>query len=621
MSYLDEMLASLRDMAASRGSNNMPWDPTPADAGPDFKDRFGSMAPPTVTPFGPAGSFPTAQPTETYTDYSQGWPQTMTRPKAQFADMPVTAPSPPGVPQMEAQAPLAGLEGTLGANPAPFSLAGPSVPPSLAAAREMTAQPPIQPGGGLPPMAGSPPAPAVEDAGGPTGAPAPPAAPPAAPAAPAAPTALAAAPAEEPSFLQKLSSGAKGLAPALLGMGAALQGDQGHMTAALMNQQQALAEQAHTQNLTAKALLAKGVDASTVAAAVREPSLLKALVGEHFGKSKYKIQVVGEDQFGGKTYAAVNENDPTDFKTFVPGKGFIKADGGGGDAGAGGAGESGAGGYLAPGVKELDPAKAGDEYLSQFSPEAQAAVKNYLSGTSSPTSNPRKGWAQNIKSIAQKYGADMGIPADDAAFAQRKAFATSLGDTKSGVGLQAKGFQQGLEHFTKLSDNLVKMKLSNGLGLEPVAGWVNWFKSLTTDQQELVHKSDVIGAALAREMGNLFSPRGGGVHEAAEAKKAISNAYMSGKSAAGSLEAVDELMHGGLRALEERRDQLFPNGNAPKGANFLGDEQKAALEHIRKNIAILKGGASPETAPGAASGPPKPGKYIWTPDKGLVAAP
>lgn len=572
--YLDEMLASLRDMA----------------------------------PVNPA-AYPTSQPTETYTDYSQGWPQEMTRPKAQFGDIPAAAPAGPAqIPQMQAQAPLAGLEGTLGANPAPFSLAGPSSPsvsPSLAAAREMTAQPPIQPGGGLPPMPPMPPAPDGGDAGGPTAPPAPtPAGPAAAPApAPMSISGPAAPQAEEPSFLQKLSSGAKSFAPALLGMGAALQGDQGHLTTSLMNQQQGLAEQQQTQNLTAKALLAKGVDPATVMAAVRQPDLLKALVGEHFGKSKYKIQVVGEDQFGGKTYAAVNENDPTDYKTFVPGKGFVKADAGSGDAGAGGVGDSASGpGYLGPGVTALDPAKTGDDYLSQFSPEAQSAVKSYINGDSQPTSNPRKGWAENIKKIAQKYGGDMGIPVNDQTFYQKKNFLTSLADTKSGVGLQVKGFQQGLEHLSKAADALEGLHNSGGLGFGPLADLINRGYQLNTKQEGQAAKAAGEVQALAGETGKLFSgAAGGGVGERAETRARF-NTIKAPPAIAGALEGQLELMMGGLHSLEKRRDEIFGSGTKIKGGDFLGSDEQAQIDKVKAVIARLRG-EQPEAAPVGAPVP------------------
>jgi len=390
------------------------------------------------------------------------------------------------------------------------------------------------------------------------------------------------------------------MAPALLGMGAALQGDQGHMTAALMNQQQGLAEQAQTQNLTAKALLAKGVDPATVMAAVRQPDLLKALVGEHFGKSKYKIQVVGEDQFGGKTYAAVNESDPTDVKTYVPGKGFVSAPIGEGGAGGEGEGASGPGpgGYFGPGVKELDPGKTGDDYLSQFSPEAQAAVKSYINGDSQPTSNPRKGWAENIKKIAQKYGGDMGIPVNDQLFNQKNNFIKSLGNTNSGVGMQVKGFQQGLHHLGSAADALEKMGNWGGFGFGPLAEWENRARQLGTAQAGQAAKAAGEIQALAGETGKLFSgSAGGGVGERAETRARF-DTRKSPMEIAGALEGQLELMMGGLQSLEQRRDDIFgPNGKDVRGANFLGPKEQAEVARVRGIIEKLRGGSeAPATA-------------------------
>jgi len=271
--------------------------------------------------------------------------------------------------------PAAGISGLMaqgaGGQGTPFSLAPqrPGVPPSLAMAQAMTAPPPQTPqfpqGAPMPPP----------------GAPvAPPAPPPAAPApvndedmppnaAPTqgrgpAPMGIAGpppAPTPEPSFMDKLSIGMKGISPALLGVGAALQGDMGATTRSMLKEQQALSEQTQTQNLTAKALLAKGVDPTTVLLRYINPDLLKALVADQFGKSKYKVQKIGQDEFGGEQYAAVNENDPKDI---VP---------------LGRAAQGSSGSPLCwicipcSGNRRDDHSKTGDEYLGQFSPEVAAA--------------------------------------------------------------------------------------------------------------------------------------------------------------------------------------------------------------------------------------------------------
>lgn len=351
------------------------------------------------------------------------------------------------------------------------------------------------------------------------------------------------------------------------------------------------------------AMIANGVPPQQAAlqavAATTNPELAKALIAQHIS-SKGQLEKL-KDAFGNERIVRVSPymtKDELDEANNVSAGGAADLSGGGGM-------------MFAPGISSanFDHSKVGDDYLSQLSPEMQENVKNYLAGRSMPTG--RQQMMQAIKFFATKYGNDIGMPADDSSLSQRRVWANSLGNTQSGVGLQAKGFKQGLEHFVKLSDNLVAMNLSNGLGLEPLAGAVNRVKNLTTSQQELVNKNDVIGQALAREMGNLFSKNGGGVHEAAETKRHISNSAMSSSSAAGALEGIDELMQGGLKTLEGRRDELFPAGNAPKGSNFMGPEQEKALEHIRNNIAILKGQRPAGTAAPASTAPMGPGTYIY----------
>lgn len=420
-----------------------------------------------------------------------------------------------------------------------------------------------------------------------------------------APASLAATPAaapaaQEPSIFSRVGDKINQNANLLIGLGAGMAGAPsigtgisrgltGASAGSQLDQKQAMQQGAIGP--TYRALVSAGVPPQQALAAVYNPTILKSVTENYLGDRKAEIKSIkSKDMFGNETERLVSVNPYTNESKDVTL--------GGAKSSAGGLSAGGTNAVLAPGVTmdNFNHAAVGDEYLKQFQPEIQDAAKSYLAGQVLPTG--RQGQAQAIKIVAQKYGADMGIPADDTAINQRRQWATSLGNTQSGVGLQSKGFQQGLEHFSKLSDNLVKMNLSNGLGIEPVAGMVNAAKNLTTEQQELVHKSDVIGQALSREMGNLFSKNGGGVHEAAETKKNVSNSTMSSKAAAGSLEAIDELMQGGLKTLEQRRDELFPAGNAPKGSQFMGPEQQAALEHIRNNIAILKGekAAAPSSA-------------------------
>lgn len=159
------------------------------------------------------------------------------------------------------------------------------IPPSMAAAKEMAAPPPMQPqapiAGLNAPIGG---APAVVPLGAPTDVSA--ARRPAAPG--PAPMSLAGAPPPVPeaSPMQRFGSGLSAAAPALLGLGAALSGDQGHLTVAMQAQREAKEQQAVQQNLTARALIAQGAPAADVAAAIKSPELLKALIGQYYAKDK-----------------------------------------------------------------------------------------------------------------------------------------------------------------------------------------------------------------------------------------------------------------------------------------------------------------------------------------------
>lgn len=133
--------------------------------------------------------------------------------------------------------------------------------------------------------------------------------------APTPPMAASAAPPDAgPSFMDRMKSAS----PALLGVGAALQGDQGHLASALVKQRDDLVQQTHAQNLTANALIKAGAPAELVAASIKNPELLKATIGQYLGKDKFKVVKTGKDQYGNEKYQMMNEQDGT-FKD-IPGQ-------------------------------------------------------------------------------------------------------------------------------------------------------------------------------------------------------------------------------------------------------------------------------------------------------------
>lgn len=433
----------------------------------------------------------------------------------------------------------------------------------------------------------------------------------------------AAAPVEAPSMFGRLGtglmSGLSNNSNALLALGAGFAGAPNigqaisRASAAVIPAHAADVKQQldlQSRSYGTKALVDAGVPLQQAIAAAGDPDLKKALIQNYIIDRKSEIKSVkSKDAFGNETERlySINPFDNTSKEITLGG-----TDG----KGAGAAGGKNA--SFAEGItpETFDHTKVGDEYLGQFSPEIQAGVKAYLRGDSLPTGRQQQ--AQVIKQIAQKYGDDVGTPANDQSYYQKKNFINSLGNTNSGVGMQVKGFQQGLEHMTELSDKLEKLGNVNGLGIAPLAHAANAVRGLSTTQGDVRKGVDASAQALAGEIGKLYSgSSGGGVHER-QATKDLFGKDLSGPEMAGALESTLELMQGGLRTIEQRRDDIFGNeAKNVKGANFLGSKQQAAIDKIQGTIRRLRGGeAAPSAAPAMAS--PAPGRYVYDPAAGKL---
>lgn len=112
-------------------------------------------------------------------------------------------------------------------------------------------------------------------------------------------------PAAEPSLWDRLTSGAKGIAPALLGAGAALQGDGGATTLSILKERRTEAG----GNQTVAALRAKGVPEADIQAAILNPVLMKALIDQNYGtgsKERFTSTIIGRDRNGQPIYGAFN---------------------------------------------------------------------------------------------------------------------------------------------------------------------------------------------------------------------------------------------------------------------------------------------------------------------------
>jgi hypothetical protein len=318
--------------------------------------------------------------------------------------------------------------------------------------------------------------------------------------------------------------------------------------------------------------------------AIMNPEAGKVILQEALS-SKEKYVKTGMDGLGNEQYGFVNERDQT-----VNGKPI------------GSETQSNGGSFLASGVKQIDSGLTGKDYLGQFSPEVQSAVQNYVDGKSLPTGNPRKGFTQTVKMIAQKYGADIGQPADDANYSARRTYLNSLsGASAATAGGQAKAFNQGIDHLDTLAGTLEKLDNSNGMGIPTIANATNSLRQgFSTSQSAISDEAKSLGQTVAGEVGKLFSgSAGGGVHEREMTRERF-DTIKSKPQLAAALQATVETMRGGLRALEMRRDEVLgPNS----GHNFINAETEQKMARIEGVISRLKGETSATSAaPGLPQG-------------------
>jgi hypothetical protein len=325
-------------------------------------------------------------------------------------------------------------------------------------------------------------------------------------------------------------------------------------------------------NMKGQALLKKGVAPEIVQAALYNPEVMKTLIAQNFGPDKFQ-HVTKKDAFGGETIGAF---DPTTGKTTFEGGG------------------AGGGGNISALPENYDPTTRRDEaFIKALDPVTRQVVEAADRGDNIPQGRNLQKYMPVIQRALQGFQPET--------YQSRVAFAREMGSGKAGYGLQVKGFQQGLEHMTKLADRMAAQGNWNGLGFPDVAHFANGVREhLSNDQSAASGAVENDAQTLAGEVGKLFSGQaGGGVHER-ELTRGRFGTRLSGPEGAAALESTLELMNGGLTSIESARDRAY-NGNAPAQYNFLGPQQQQQIEHIRQVIQQLKTGqAAPAAAPGGA---------------------
>jgi hypothetical protein len=386
----------------------------------------------------------------------------------------------------------------------------------------------------------------------------------------------------------------------------------------------ALDQQSQVANMTARALINRGVPQDVAIAAVQpgNTEMLKTLITQAFTQGTH-TQETDKDgnvwdvnkQTGQKTLALAAKDDKFQHFTtknfdgsetphvFNTKTGEDKA-GNGGGSGAGPA----FGGILAPGVT-YDPNKSGEDYLAQFSPEVQSATKAYINGDVMPTGNARKNSiATYAKTVAQKYGQDMGIPVSDSTYAAKRKMQTDL--ASSGNSTMGGILSNGESSFKHLAEYTVSAAdqgnaSHNFIGGGMLAHAQNYIGN-SGGGSDTFGKLKAINDNLGKygaESTKFYAGTGGGVEERLNALKEMNATTTSGEEAAAYAEKEKNLMLDRLNTkFQEIRNTLGEERGNAEIAKHMPDIQKN-IAKIDANIAKLRGKEAPAAIDAPAAVP------------------
>jgi hypothetical protein len=562
-----------------------PINGVPAPTGP------GLPAP--TNPLGMAGSFPTGPVGPLMANPAEWSP---------FGPPPVAAPGAPS--PMAAQPALAGLTSPVGAGGAPFSIAG--APPSLGAAKEMTAPPVPQP---PPPGIASPGAgPAAPAAAGPTGAAPVVAQDDGAEDAPvktatdfssrnraAAPVALPAgaplpgAPVARPPSIMDV---VRGISPDLVALGAGLSGHgwgaSQELAAGRAKKEEAQTLQLQQGNATARLLASKGASPQEIAAAVAGgPDVMKALVGQYIGKDKFKVVQTGENDRGKKTFQLMNEQDGT-FKD-IPGA-VVAAD--------------------SPSEAAAAAGITGDSFLKTV-PNAQdrSLIKQLTQYDLDPGKlSARGGNRERLLALAEQYDPDFKAALYAPRAAALKEF-TSGGQT-SPAAIITNG-NTAIQHLGRMSELADRLGGTNKGWI--LNGAINWANVTIEDMKNNPDLARFKGAQdrFVEEATKFYRGVGGNKSDIDRALH-ILTAAQSPEARQAAIQEQAELMGSKVNALQDRfKSAVGPSGWKKAidmgGTEFPIVQQKSQeeLDKIRKRVA----GEKVDAAPAAKA--VKPGNYVY----------
>lgn len=558
----------------------------------------GPGLPPPPNPLGAAGAYPTAKP--------QFDPSMMATPADASPFGPPPAPAPGAVPQMAAQPAIPGLNSPIGGGGAPFSIAG--LPPSMAAAKQMTApaapnpavQQPAIPGlvtpGSVPGVPGAPaPAVAQDDEETPAAASTdisaqrrnvPPA---------AAEAALVAA---EPSFGDRLRSGGKGVAdalreisPSLIALGQGLHNGDWSPAATLAagrnKKAEDLATQAQQGNATARLLASKGASPQEIAAAVAGgPDVIKALVAQYVGKDKFKVVQTGENDRGRKTFQLMNEQDGT-FKA-IPGA-TVAAD--------------------SPSDAAAAAGITGDNFLKTV-PNAQdrSLIKQLTQYDLDPGKlSARGGNRERLLALAEQYDPDYKAALYAPRAAALKEF-TSGGQT-SPAAIITNG-NTAIQHLGRMSELADRLGGTNKGWI--LNGAINWANVTIEDMKNNPDLARFKGAQdrFVEEATKFYRGVGGNKSDIDRALH-ILTAAQSPEARQAAIQEQAELMGSKINALQDRFKSAVGPSGWKKAMDMAGTEFPIVQQKSAEELDKIRKRAAGEKVDVPAAKAVKPGNYVY----------
>jgi hypothetical protein len=319
-------------------------------------------------------------------------------------------------------------------------------------------------------------------------------------------------------------------------------------------------QQAQAANLTARALVAKGVDPAVARAAVQpgNTEFLKTLIAQTFGPSKRTFQHYKDAN--GNEIAGVFDPDASDAQSsFTP----ISAPPSSPSA-----------------PTTIEELRAKDPALAA---QAEAVHEGRLPFPTASRVNPQQ---QRLRDVVATIWPDF----DANVSRTRQKFQAEYGSTTpNSVGGQKILMGTALGHLGELAESATKMNNSSGFGLAPVGHFINRVENTTTTNSANAVALEDKAAKFSGEVGKLYSgSQGGGVQEREETRSRFSPNNTPQEMAA-ALEASRDLILSKQRALEAQAESIY----GPEGAqkfDFVGPEGRAALERIEKAIVKLRGG-------------------------------